>query len=130
MKAACEMLLFVTRMSPCTQRDFRKTLVLIDRTADEAKAMSKQKSSQSAKHARHKRSATRSESASTESDQSPASGFSIAEAARQKMVAEAAFYRAQKRGFAPGRELDDWLAAEAEISAYFLEQEPAAAELH
>ena len=46
------------------------------------------------------------------------------------MVAEAAFYRAQKRGFVPGRELDDWLAAEAEISAYFLEQEPAAAELH
>jgi hypothetical protein len=31
------------------------------------------------------------------------------------MVEEAAYFRAQKRGFAPGHELDDWLAAEAEI---------------
>jgi len=34
---------------------------------------------------------------------------------RRAMVSEAAYYRAQKRGFEPGRELDDWLAAEAEI---------------
>jgi hypothetical protein len=33
-----------------------------------------------------------------------------------RMVAVAAYYRAQKRGFAPGGELDDWLAAEIEIS--------------
>ena len=32
-----------------------------------------------------------------------------------QMVAVAAYYRAQKRGFAPGGELDDWLAAEIEI---------------
>jgi hypothetical protein len=31
------------------------------------------------------------------------------------MTAEAAYYRAERRGFAPGRELDDWLAAETEI---------------
>jgi DUF2934 family protein len=31
------------------------------------------------------------------------------------MVAEAAYYRAQRRGFAPGGELDDWVHAEAEI---------------
>jgi hypothetical protein len=31
------------------------------------------------------------------------------------MIAEAAYYRAQRRGFAPGAELQDWLAAEAEI---------------
>jgi hypothetical protein len=37
------------------------------------------------------------------------------QAARQRMVAEAAYYRAQNRGFAPGYELDDWLDAEAEI---------------
>ena len=29
-------------------------------------------------------------------------------------IAVAAYFRAEKRGFAPGRELDDWLAAEAE----------------
>jgi hypothetical protein len=35
---------------------------------------------------------------------------------REQMIAEAAYYRAEKRGFAPGRELDDWIAAEAEIA--------------
>lgn len=34
---------------------------------------------------------------------------------RRAMIAEAAYYRAQRRGFAPGAELQDWLAAEAEI---------------
>lgn len=33
------------------------------------------------------------------------------------MVAEAAYYRAQRRGFAPGHELEDWLQAEAELTA-------------
>ena len=36
-------------------------------------------------------------------------------AGRERQVAEAAYYRAERRGFEPGRELDDWLAAEAEI---------------
>ena len=31
------------------------------------------------------------------------------------MIAEAAFYIAQARGFTPSQELDDWLAAEREI---------------
>lgn len=34
---------------------------------------------------------------------------------RLVMVAEAAYYRAERRGFEPGAEMDDWLAAEAEI---------------
>lgn len=34
--------------------------------------------------------------------------------ARRKRVEEGAYYRAQRRGFAPGSELDDWYAAEAE----------------
>jgi len=34
---------------------------------------------------------------------------------RRHMIAEAAYYRAQRRGFAPGFEVEDWLAAEAEI---------------
>lgn len=33
------------------------------------------------------------------------------------MVAEAAYYRAEKRGFAPGMDLVDWLQAEKEIDA-------------
>ena len=32
-----------------------------------------------------------------------------------EMIAEAAYYRAQKRGFAPGAEAQDWLDAEAEV---------------
>jgi Protein of unknown function (DUF2934) len=37
--------------------------------------------------------------------------------ARQKMIAEAAYYRAEERAFWPGCELVDWLAAEAEVDA-------------
>ena len=36
---------------------------------------------------------------------------------RQEMIAEAAYHRAEARGFAPGHELEDWLAAEAEVDA-------------
>ena len=35
----------------------------------------------------------------------------------QVWIAEAAYYRAQQRGFEPGREAEDWLAAEAEVLA-------------
>ncbi len=38
------------------------------------------------------------------------------------MVAEAAFFIAQSRGFLPDRQLDDWLAAEHEV-----DQRPAGA---
>jgi hypothetical protein len=38
-----------------------------------------------------------------------------AEERRHSMVAEAAYFRAQRRHFDPGHELEDWLAAEAEI---------------
>jgi hypothetical protein len=33
------------------------------------------------------------------------------------MVAEAAYYHAERRGFAPGGEEHDWLRAEAEVDA-------------
>lgn len=35
--------------------------------------------------------------------------------AREQMIAEAAYYRAEQRGFSPGLELADWLEAEAEV---------------
>ena len=38
---------------------------------------------------------------------------------RQRLIAEAAYLRAEQRGFAPGQELEDWLAAEIEIDALF-----------
>ena len=34
---------------------------------------------------------------------------------REAMIREAAYYHFMKRGYAPGHELDDWLAAEAEL---------------
>jgi hypothetical protein len=36
---------------------------------------------------------------------------------RHALVAQAAYFRAEARGFAAGRELEDWVAAEAEIGA-------------
>lgn len=38
------------------------------------------------------------------------------DAERRELIAIAAYLRAEKRGFAPGLELDDWLAAESEIN--------------
>lgn len=36
------------------------------------------------------------------------------------MIQEAAYYLAEKRGFAPGHELEDWLRAKAQIMKQFL----------
>lgn len=36
---------------------------------------------------------------------------------RQRWIATAAYHRAEKRGFVPGYEMQDWLDAEAEINA-------------
>lgn len=41
---------------------------------------------------------------------------------RAMMIAEAAYYRAECRGFAPGHEYEDWLAAEAEVDQKLLRQ--------
>lgn len=49
------------------------------------------------------------------------SALSNDESMRQR-IAEAAYYHAEQRGFAPGHELDDWLAAEAEIVGHTLER--------
>lgn len=37
---------------------------------------------------------------------------------RERMIAEAAYYHAQQRGFAAGCDLDDWLQAEREVSQF------------
>ncbi|MDB5971214.1 MAG: hypothetical protein JWQ90_3664 [Hydrocarboniphaga sp.] len=36
------------------------------------------------------------------------------------LIADAAYFLAQARGFAPGHDRDDWLQAEAQIRAKFL----------
>jgi DUF2934 family protein len=45
----------------------------------------------------------------------------------QAWIAEAAYYRAERRGFEPGGETEDWLAAEAEVLARVRAGERAAA---
>jgi hypothetical protein len=35
---------------------------------------------------------------------------------RRQMIAAVAYYRAERRGFAPGGEVEDWLAAEKEVA--------------
>jgi len=37
--------------------------------------------------------------------------------ARRALIAETAYLRAERRGFAPGHEVEDWLAAEVEVDA-------------
>ena len=36
---------------------------------------------------------------------------------REQLIAELAYFKAQRRGFEPGHEEEDWLAAEAEVDA-------------
>jgi hypothetical protein len=38
---------------------------------------------------------------------------------RRSLIAVAAYYRAERRGFVPGKELQDWFEAEAEIAERF-----------
>ncbi|MGH8289491.1 MAG: DUF2934 domain-containing protein [Steroidobacteraceae bacterium] len=41
----------------------------------------------------------------------------ISASTRRAMVEQAAYLRAERRGFVPGGEVEDWLAAEAEVDA-------------
>lgn len=45
--------------------------------------------------------------------------------AYRELVAIAAYYRAERRGFAPGGEIEDWLDAEREVAARLNEASPA-----
>ncbi|CAL1240210.1 DUF2934 domain-containing protein [Candidatus Methylocalor cossyra] len=49
-----------------------------------------------------------------EGERAPAAEFESPEDIERK-IAEAAYYKAERRGFEPGHEIEDWLAAEAEI---------------
>lgn len=43
-------------------------------------------------------------------------GSGLEAAARETAIAREAYFRAQRRGFEPGQELEDWLAAEREFN--------------
>jgi hypothetical protein len=39
----------------------------------------------------------------------------VSEEERRDLIARAAYFRAERRNFAPGHALEDWIAAEAEV---------------
>jgi DUF2934 family protein len=45
----------------------------------------------------------------------PGSRLGINAQEREMLIARAAYFRAEKRGFAPGGELQDWVEAEEEV---------------
>ena len=51
------------------------------------------------------------------SPDTPAPRAQLTPEARRALISEIAYLRAERRGFAPGQETDDWLAAEAEVDA-------------
>jgi hypothetical protein len=61
----------------------------------------------------HKRRPTRRRVARSAEQQ----GGAVVPEVRRAMIAEAAYFRAEARGFAPGGELEDWLEAEKEVDA-------------
>lgn len=69
------------------------------------------------------------DTANAEPNQNGAAVATAAEEARQR-IAKAAYYKAERRAFASGYEIDDWLAAEAEITGCSLQRSAPAAELH
>lgn len=50
---------------------------------------------------------------SSSADSSPSGDASR----REQMIADAAYFRAEQRGFAPGDEMSDWFQAEADVDA-------------
>lgn len=66
---------------------------------------------------RNKALAKRSGSGKASTSTTPSHGKPrIDDNARQAMIAQAAYFRAERRGFTDGGELNDWLEAEREIS--------------
>lgn len=43
---------------------------------------------------------------------------------RRGLIAQAAYFRAERRGFAPGHELEDWVAAELEVDQFLAASTP------
>lgn len=55
----------------------------------------------------------------TSTKREAAADASVAQASREEMIAMAAYFIAERRGFEGGREMDDWLEAEAQIDALY-----------
>jgi hypothetical protein len=60
----------------------------------------------------------------------PMNGTSVSPEERHQMIAEAAYYRAEQRGFLGGDPLQDWIEAEAEVASKLHVDLPASREAH
>jgi hypothetical protein len=98
------------------------TKVVVKKTATPATTVKKKVAKKKA--APRKKVVTKAPAARARSRTSPASvspvGVSMEE--RWRMIATAAYYKAEKRGFAPGNEFQDWIDSEAEITALLSKQ--------
>lgn len=54
----------------------------------------------------------------------PAARGPVPDEERHAMIAEAAYYLAERRGFESGHELDDWLLAESQVDPVIAGGEP------
>lgn len=104
-------------MSPANKKKTaKKTTVkkeVVKKTASKKKAIAKKtsvkKKAVKKKASQKKTTAKKKAKAATLVDVSPEE--------RWKMIAEAAYLKAEKRGFTGGNELDDWTEAEQEVDA-------------
>jgi len=55
-------------------------------------------------------------------DDAPDGLATVDEEFRREMIATAAYHIAEQRGFEPGHELDDWIAADAAIDAMLIRE--------
>lgn len=63
------------------------------------------------------RNSLRNVSATSTTPEGSVSCNSMLDEMRRSMIAEAAYHIAERRGFQPGHEMEDWLHAEKEIDA-------------
>lgn len=59
----------------------------------------------------------RRKTSNTKKVETSAAGSGLDERRRLQLIAEAAYFKAESRGFAPGGETNDWLMAEREFNA-------------
>lgn len=62
-----------------------------------------------------KASSTRTRTPRSDKEISPDARVELTREELQKLISEAAYFRAKRRGFEPGHELEDWIQAEAEV---------------
>ncbi len=88
-----------------------------DTTTPTVKKTTTRKKSTAPRKAAAKKAASQSSAPPAEISKPSASPVNISAEERWRMVATAAYHRAEKRSFQPGHEVEDWLAAEKEIDA-------------